>query len=285
MLRLGGALHVSGGGPGWTVEVGEGAVARRLHTALVQLYEIRPHIEVHQPTGLQATRYRLALPAPADAALVRLGLLDADWRPTEAPEQTLTSALHDAAAFLRGAMMVAGSISDPRRAAHLEIRVPGAATADLVRRLLRRCGVTAPRAAQRSDGWRVVSKSGASIGAVLARIGSHAGFLEWDGERLRRELRGEANRATNADGANISRAMVAAGRQVAAIEALVAAQGWEAIPPDLLPTALARLANPQASLGELAALHTPKVGKATVHRRLQRIAALAAGEGEAPSAV
>lgn len=273
MVRLGGALHLSGAGPGWTVEVGEGAVARRLHSALVALHDVRPSIEVHQPTGLQPTRYRLSLPAPAGAVMRGLGLLDGDGRPTETPPRELTATPHDAAAFVRGAVMVAGSVSDPRRSAHLEIRVPGAASAEVVRRLLSRCGANTPRAAQRADGWRVVSKSGASIGAVLARIGAHASFLEWDGERLRRELRGEANRATNADGANIGRAMNAASRQVAAIEAAVAERGWDAMPDDLKETALTRLANPQASLAELAALHTPPVAKATVHRRLERIAA------------
>ena len=277
MVRLGGALHVSGAGLGWVVEVGEGAVARRLHTVLHQLYGVRPEIEVHQPTALQRTRYRLAMPRPAQPVLERLGLLGVDGRPVEVPARAVTAAAHDAAAYVRGALMVAGSVSDPRRAAHLEIRVPGAASADLVRRLVKRCGASAATAAEHQDGWRVVSKSGASIGAVLARVGAHASFLAWDAERLRRELRGEANRATNADEANLSRAVTAAARQVAAIEAVVAQQGWEGFADDLRATALTRLANPQASLGELAALHDPPVGRATVHRRLRRIESLAGG--------
>lgn len=276
MVRLGGALHLSGEGLGWVVEVGEGAVARRLHTALHQLYGVRPEIEVHQPTALQRTRYRLALPRPAQPVLEQLGLLGADGRPVEVPVRAVTSAAHDAAAFIRGALMVTGSVSDPRKEAHLEIRVPGAASAELVRRLAKRCGATTATATQRAEGWRVVSKSGASIGALLARVGAHSSFLTWDGERLRRELRGDANRATNADEANLSRAASAAARQVAAIESAVASLGWDAFPDDLRETALARLANPQASLGELAALHDPPIGKATVHRRFARIETLAA---------
>lgn len=283
MVRLGGALHLSGSGMGWIVDVGEGAVARRLHAALHEVHGVRPEIEVHQPTGLQGTRYRLSLPRPAGPVLGRLGLLDDDGRPVEVAPASVTSAPHDAAAFVRGAFMVAGSISDPRRPAHLEIRVPNHAAAEALRRLLGRCGATAARSAQRSDGWRVVVKSGAAIGAVLARIGAHASFLEWDGARLRRELRGEANRATNADEANLARSVEAAGRQVAAIEAAVAAYGWDGLPDDLAQTALTRVANPQASIAELASLHRPPVGKATVHRRLGRIAALAAEAAEGGS--
>ena len=280
MVRLGGALHLSGAGVGWVVEVGEGAVARRLHTALHQLYGVRPDIEVHQPTALQRTRYRLAIPRPVQPVLEQLGVLGNDGRPVDVPAASVTSAAHDAAAFVRGALMVAGSVSHPRREPHLEIRVPGRASAQLVRRLVMRCGAVAATAAERGDGWRVVSKSGASIGAVLTRVGAHASFLTWDGERLRRELRADANRATNADEANLSRAASAAARQVAAIEAAVSGVGWDAFPDDLRDTALTRLANPQASLGELAALHEPPVGKATVHRRFARIVALATQQDE-----
>lgn len=274
MMRLGGALHLTGAGPGWTVDVGEGAVARRLHATLGQLYGVRPSIEVHQRTALQATRYRLVLPAPAAPVLTRLGLLDEQGRPVDTTPPAVTKDSHDAAAFVRGALMVAGSISDPRRQPHLEIRVPGRAGAETLQRLLRRCGATAAGATERDDGWRVFSKSGASIGAVLTRIGAHSSFLTWDAARLRRELRGEANRATNADEANLNRSVTASWRQVAAIEAAVAALGWQGFSDDLRETALARLANPQASISELAALHDPPVGKATVHRRLARIAAL-----------
>lgn len=279
MVRLGGALHLSGAGTGWVVDVSDGAVARRLHSTLVGLFGVRPTIEVHQPTSLQKTRYRLSLPPPAQPLLQRLGLLTVDNQLVDSVVAGMVATPHDAAAYVRGAVMVAGSVSDPRREPHMEIRVTGEPGARVLQRLVERCGASAAGAAQRSDGWRVVSKSGASIGAVLARIGAHGAFLEWDAERLRRELRGEANRATNADGANLVRAATAAAHQVAAIEAAVGLLGWDAIPDDLRQTALARLANPEASLAELGALHDPPVGKATVHRRLARLAALTDEEG------
>lgn len=279
MLRIGGALHLTGAGVGWVVTVGSGAVARRLHGALAEVLGVRPEIEVHERTGLQTTRYRLVLQPPVEPALRRIGVLDDHRRPLGKPAIALTSAPHDAAAYLRGAVMVAGSLSDPRRPAHLEVGVPGAVAAEHLRKLMVRCGAAGARASERQEGWRVFSKSGAEIGALLARVGAHGAFLEWDAERLRRELRGEANRATNADAANLSRTADAASRQVAAIEAALGAHGWDGLPEDLRTTALTRLANPDASLGELADLHDPPVGKATVHRRLARLAALGAEEG------
>lgn len=275
MMRLGGALQLSEAGPGWVVDVTIGAVARRVRSALVDLHDVRVEVAVHQPTALHATRYRLSLPHPALDALHGMGLLDADDRPVESPPETMTRTPHDAAAYVRGALMVAGSISDPRRAPHLEIRTSSRVTADTLVALLARCGARGARAGMRDEGWRVSLKSGAAIGTLLARAGAHASFLEWDTARLHRELRADANRATNADQANLSRAAVAAARQVAHIEAAVGHLGWDGLPDDLRTTALVRLANPQASMAELAALHDPPVGKATVHRRLLRVADLA----------
>ncbi|MPZ73068.1 MAG: DNA-binding protein WhiA [Nitriliruptorales bacterium] len=278
MVRLAGALHLTDAGPAWVVDVGDGAVARRLRAGLTELFDIRPDVEVHRRTGLHGQRYRLPVRAPARTQLQRLGVLDSRGRPVETLDPAAMQEPHDAAAFVRGAIMASGSISDPRRPPHLEIRAPNGATAEVVRSLLMRCGAPGARSAVRDDGWRVVTKSGEAIGAVLAHAGAHAAFLTWDGERLRRELRGEANRATNADQANLVRAAGAAARQVAAIEKAVRQLGWEHIPDDLRTTALVRLANPQAPLGDLGALHDPPVGKATVHRRLARLAELAEGD-------
>ena len=291
LVRHAGALLRHGGGPAdgasqtrHVVVLTTNAVVRRLHATLTARHGVRPVVEVHEPTALRPTTYRLLLPAPAEPVLRALGVLDRHGRPTDRPPGTLVRRPHDAAAYVRGALMAAGSVSDPRQAAHLEIRAAGAGSALLLRALVTRCGGTGARALQRADGWRVVCKSGADIGAVLARAGAHAAFLRWDGARLERELRGAANRSVNADRANLARAVGAAERQIAAIEALVTRWGWQSLPDDLRTTALARVANPEASLAELGALHDPPVGKAAVHRRLTRLAALADTPANAPVA-
>jgi DNA-binding transcriptional regulator WhiA len=60
------------------------------------------------------------------------------------------------------------------------------------------------------------------------------------------------------------------------VEAAIANVGWDALDDDLRGVALARLANPGASLAELGELVDPPVGKSAVHRRLKRLEALAA---------
>ena len=269
-LRFGGALQLGAAGAGWVVTTDSGALARRLHAALVEVLGVRPEVQVHQAGGLRAaTTYRLALPRPAADALRVMGLLDTDGRPTSAAPPDPD---HDVPA-IRGAVAAAGSVSDPRRSVHLEVRAPGEAAALDLRAALRRLRV-ASSAAEHDATWRVVVKSGDGIGRLLAKLGAHGVFLVWDDARLRRELRGEANRVANADRANLARAVDAAARHAAAAAALVGSPAWSDLPATLQEIALVRLATPEASLAELGALLDPPVGKTTVHRRLERLATL-----------
>lgn len=290
LVRIAGALHRSGpdargaGGTGFEVTVADGAVARRLHGALVGLFHARPEIAVHAATTLRGTRYRLVLPQPVEPLLRDLGILDAAGHLMAAPPARMVAAPHDAGAYVRGALMAGGSLSDPRRAAHLELRTNQQASAEQLRDLVARCGGEGARAAPHDLGWRVTCKSSAAIAAVLARVGAHAAFLRWDAARLQRELRATANRAANADRANLGRAVAASARQVRMIQAVVAEHGFQGLHDDLRATALARLANPEATLAELGDLHDPPVGKATVHRRLARLEALASAGGSPQTA-
>ncbi len=87
-------------------------------------------------------------------------------------------------------------------------------------------------------------------------------------------MRAEAQRLANADAANVRRAVRAASEQVRLVEHAVDVLGWDELGEDLRDVALARLANPSASLAELGQLCDPPVGKSAVHRRLARLRAL-----------
>jgi DNA-binding protein WhiA len=110
-------------------------------------------------------------------------------------------------------------------------------------------------------------KSGDAVADLLAALGATRAFLTFDDRRLRRQLRGEANRLANADAANLARIARSAGAQVDAIERAVEREGWEVFDRDLRDVALARLANPSASVSELAELLG--VPRTTLHRRLR----------------
>lgn len=284
-LRLGGTFRRAGGDPagfGLVLETPSGAVARRLHAALRRLTDHRPDVAVLEPGGLRPGRaYRIELPAAGRAGpLVALGVVDGEGRPRDEVPNELTSEACDWRAYLRGALLTSGTVSDPSRAAHLEIRTASEGVASGVRRLMRGLGLSGARVSAHRDAWRVTLKSGEGIADLLAATGAHSAFLTLDQALLRRDLRRLANREANADRANLARAAAASARQAEAIERLVRAHGWDAVDEDLREVALARLANPEASLAELGTLLDPPQGKSAVHRRLQRLLALAEEAGE-----
>jgi DNA-binding protein WhiA len=94
---------------------------------------------------------------------------------------------------------------------------------------------------------------------------------------LRHEVRSAATRLANADAANVRRTIDAASAQVADVERVIERLGWDALDEDLRGVALARLANPMASLAELGELCDPPLSKSAIHRRLQRLRTLAGG--------
>lgn len=289
LLRVGGVCELAGGvGVQVAVTTTVNRVARRVLRLVRSLSAAQADVEVHEQGGLHTeVRYRVVVrPAgpPDDAAglLGHLGLLDDAGRPVAAhPPPALVAQTCDVRAYLRGAVQAAGRFAAPGQPAHAEIGAPNAATARRIEQLCARVGVAGFRAGAHGQGWRVVGKSGEQLGRLLVVLDAHTAFLSWDQGRLRSELRADANRAANADRANVQRAVSAAGRDRAAIGRLVDALGWEGVPEALRAVALVRVVNPEASLAELGALLEPPLDKVAVHRRLRRLTDLA-GEMDDP---
>jgi cell division protein WhiA len=277
LLRFGGALVVSGGTPrsvALDLETVSGATARRTFALVQHLYDLAPELRVRAPGGVRARSvYGVRVDLGASGIGRDLGLIDDHGLPTVAPVVTA----HDAAqAQVRGAFLAAGSVSSPGRPPHLEVTAHHHAAAEALAvavRSLTEGGVSV--SATQVDRPRVVVKSGATIGELLAGLGATSAFLRFDDQRLRRQLRGDATRLANADAANLARTVAAASAQVRAVERVVAATGWDELDPDLRAVALVRLTNPEASLTELGQLTDPELSRSAVHRRLKRLEQLA----------
>ncbi len=261
------------------VRTSSGAVARRAFALLAQCYDQRAELVVHAPGGMRRrSTYAVRLDTGAYEVGVDLGLLDDAGHPVEPAIGELAPA--PATAYLRGALLACGSLSSPGREPHLEITVR---SAELARELASLAGRVLGSSVSATTGERprVVVKSGATIGELLTAVGATGAFLAWDERRLRRQLRGDATRLANADTANVRRAVEAAAAQVAAVEDAVSHHGWEALDEDLRAVALARLANPAATLTELGQLLDPPMAKSAVHRRMKRLEQL--GQGADPT--
>jgi len=269
LLRFSGVLHRHGGaGQPWTwVSTLSSIAARRADRLVVDLYGVRCQLRARR---IEAPRALLLVEVELPRHLLQPLALDVGTATDGAglPSWLLRDALRWA--YVRGAALAGLRLAQPHRP-HCEIEAPTQRLADELAALLARLGVRASVAPHVRDRWRVVSKSRGAIGTVLAGTGATAAYLRWEEERTRHAVRGAATRGANADRANAGRSVRAATAQVALVQDALARLDIDELDDDLRTTALARLANPTASLRDLAQLL--EVSSATVSRRFRRLAA------------
>lgn len=248
------------------LDVPSSAVARRGIGLVQRSLGVRPRLTAVSTTARRphGPAYRVTVPA----ATVRARDAGRGARPVRAHVAAMEDGDAETAALLRGAMLVGGSVSAPGRPVHLELSGISAGVAPLLIAALGQV-IPASRPIHDPERRRLVVKSGDVVTDLLAALGATRAFLTFDDRRLRRQLRGEANRLANADAANLARIAYSAGAQIDAIELAVGRDGWDVFAQDLREVALARIANPSASVTELAELLN--VPRATLHRRLRRV--------------
>lgn len=102
--------------------------------------------------------------------------------------------------------------------------------------------------------------------------------------KVEKNLRNNINRQVNCETSNLIKTTDASARQIAAIERALALGGIEIYAENLRQTVDLRVANPEASLSELAAMFEPPISKPGLNHRMRRIMqiseSLLAGEGE-----
>lgn len=178
---------------------------------------------------------------------------------------------HCRLAWLRGRFLARGSLSLASGHTHLEFVVdPGEAAA--LASQLAEAGLPAARRVRRGRGV-VTWKSTESVLAFLRRIGGSSAVLEVESRLVTRSLRGHLNRVLNAEGANLSRSVATASRQLAAIDRLEASGELERLPATSRRLAGLRREAPEATFTELA--QRLGVSRATVQRALERLEAAA----------
>ena len=178
------------------------------------------------------------------------------------------------AAFLRGAFLSAGTVTNPDVEYHLEFSCPSKNLAlDLIR-LLEETGIEA-RLTKRNAANVVYIKKSEAIEELLTVMGATEQSLTLMGAKMFKDVRNTVNRRVNFENANIARCATAAARQTEAIEKIRLRRGLDALPEDLKTLAELRLENPEASTAELVRLLGGTLTVSGVNHRFSRIKAIA----------
>lgn len=173
-------------------------------------------------------------------------------------------------AFLRGAFIAAGTISDPDRSYHLEFLCRNRLQAETLCGILSDIGVNA-KTIQRKKYLVVYVKDSEMISDVLGSMGARISLLELENKRIIRGTRGVVNRRVNCETANINRTATAAAAQIAAIKKIEKYKGLSSLPDGLDEIAELRLEYPAATLQELGQMLDTPIGKSGVNHRLRKI--------------
>jgi len=275
LFHVAGSVHLRGHGDvAVHLDLAASGTARRAFT-LLRAFDVDSEIRTYQRSAFDhATRFQLHVNGSqlAYATLHRAGVLDARHRPLERPPQRVLARRCCRGAYLRGALLGAGSLSGPRDP-HLEIRTAEPEGARFLAAVAAREGAEL-HVLERRRHAVAYAKGTETIADLLVAAGSTDVVLALEERSVLAATRGDANRLANADHANLVRTSRAAHTQLEAVRRLQAAGVLEGLPEPLRELAALRVRHPTLSIAALARRCSPPTTKASAYRRLRRLQAL-----------
>ena len=178
-------------------------------------------------------------------------------------------------AFLRGAFLTGGSVTDPEKGYHMELATTHHSVARECCALIQETMPFSAKTAHRGGGRVLYLKQMDQISDMLTYLGAPVAAMGILETHLEKELNNRVNRRCNCDDANTSKVVEAAQEQLLAIRTLRKRGLFEHLSEKVKQAALAREANPEASLTELAAMMEPPITKPAMNNRLKKLMAAA----------
>ena len=173
-------------------------------------------------------------------------------------------------AFLRGAFMAGGSVTDPEKRYHLELATSHLRVSREVKHLMEEVGF-APKCVTRAGSHVLYFKQSDQIEDFLTTLGAPVCAMGIMEAKVEKDLRNGVNRRVNCETANLGKAVDAAQEQLAAIRRLKERGLYEELPQKLKETAQLRQDHPEATLLELSQMQDPPVSKSAINHRMRQL--------------
>lgn len=177
-------------------------------------------------------------------------------------------------AFLRGAYLSVGSMSDPAKGYHLEFACTDERKAEQLKEVAATFDIES-KIILRKKYFVVYLKEGSGIVDLLNVCEAPVALMKLENMRILKEISNTVNRRVNCETANIAKTVNAASKQVEDIEFLKNFYGLTNLPESLREMAEIRLEHPDAPLKELGEYFDPPIGKSGVNHRLRKLCELA----------
>lgn len=256
------------------------AVARKYFTLLKKTFNIVTDISIKHNAYLHKNRiYTVIIREHEDAirVLKAVKLLNAEGEIEEnlsVMQNIVTQQSCCRRAFIRGAFLASGSLSDPEKFYHFEIVCSTEAKARQLQQMMGTFQLDA-KIVMRKKYFIVYIKEGSQIVEVLNVMEAPVSLMELENIRILKEMRNSVNRQVNCETANINKTVSAAVKQLEDIKYIRDTIGFDALPDNLREMAETRLLKQDATLKELGEALDPPVGKSGVNHRLRKLSELA----------
>ena len=174
------------------------------------------------------------------------------------------------ASFVRGAFLAGGSITAPDKRYHLEFATSHYSVSREAYSVMLDMGFS-PKETERKGNHLLYFKRSEHIEDLLTTIGASNAAMDVMQAKIEKDMKNSINRKVNCDSANADKVVAAAAEQMEAIRRIEKECGLDALPEKLQQAALLRIANPEASLADLAMLSYPPVTKSCLSHRLRKL--------------
>lgn len=252
LAELGALLSMSG----YFVDKGEGVdkdnhIIRHKLEKLIKLL----NIDIYSEEGMQA---------------VKLHMVNSQY----VVERQLVERSCCKQAYVRGAFLATGSVTDPEKGYHFEIVCDTEEQAAILKDIIKSFGLE-PKLVMRKKYYVVYLKDGSMIVDILNVMGAHISLMNMENVRILKDMRNSVNRRVNCETANINKTVNAAVKQVEDIKYIEQKKGLKFLPDNLRTLAELRLEESELPLKDLGEMLNPPLGKSGVNHRLRKISEIA----------
>ncbi|RNC28842.1 MAG: putative sporulation transcription regulator WhiA [Candidatus Dichloromethanomonas elyunquensis] len=272
LIRMDGTLQISTNQQySLNVTTESAPVARKIYNLAKDLLQLPAAIVVRRKLRLKKNNSYLVRIYPQGITdLQKLGLVNMEGTIQAGIDKNLIRNRCDQKAYLRGAFLAGGSVSNPEGNYHLEIITNDSVLAGELSVLLNNFDLNS-KVSMRKNFHVVYLKESEHIFEFLALIGAHQALFEFENIRILKGMRNQVNRIVNCETANLNKTVDAAVRQLENIRYIEKTIGLKSLPENLQTIAGLRLEYPDSTLKELGEMLNPKVGKSGVNHRLRKI--------------
>ncbi len=279
LIHMGGSIFFSGkSNIGFKITTENPAIARRVFSLLKIKFGTQTELSVRKNSQLKKNNiYSIVVSSTlgAEDILLRTGIIRENQRDNSKEisyriPKRLIEKENWKRAYLRGAFLGSGSISDPEKTYHLEFVTFSQEYSRDLCELINSFDLSA-KIVQRKNNFVVYLKEGEQIVTILNIIQAHNALFELENIRIFKDMRNNVNRIVNCETANLSKTVNAALRQIENIKYIKENIGLSKLPPNLREVAELRLNYQDASLKEMGKMLIPPIGKSGINHRLRKI--------------